>query len=610
MNTLGEVRPSQLIYTFGVGALMDLPNLSVLVMGLDDWDEKFCKEITEERLLAAMQKRFGPQLGKLLLPPVTTSEDAQNPGRPSLGVPVSPFPRWLRCSVCGIMSSAESGVFSLSTDPRRPDQTRYVHKSCRSTKIPPTAQSMRFLLACKEGHLTDFPWVEFVHEGHTICKGPVLKFREYGASGDASDVVVECTNCDAPYRRMAEAFDKEKRFQCSGHHPHLRLTETEKCKEEAKPILLGASNTWFPVSLSALSIPQATNKLAQVVEEHWGELKDIPNLDVLKYVGAPSRMPFLADYDLAEVWEEIERQKAGPTEGATQELDDLKLPEWQVLSDANPALTSRDFKLRRVAPPQGFESLFEDTVLVERIREVRALMGFNRIESNGDFTEATKVSEERITRITRQSPKWLPASEVRGEGIFLRLKEEKVQEWEERPDVKALEAEFFKSHKAWRSSRHLTPEDGFPFIRFVLLHSLSHALMRQIVLDCGYTAASLRERLYVRKPGEAGGPMAGILIYTAASDSEGTLGGLVDLGQPRTLGRHISHLLHDLSVCGSDPLCAEQTPQTDGRSIVGACCHACLYASETSCERGNKYLDRNTLIPTFALRNTAFFEVK
>jgi hypothetical protein len=176
--------------------------------------------------------------------------------------------------------------------------------------------------------------------------------------------------------------------------------------------------------------------------------------------------------------------------------------------------------------------------------------------------------------------------------------------------VRQLADVFLASHKSWRRLRDLEPDwDGFPGIRYVLVHSLAHALMRQIVLDCGYTSASLRERLYCRKPEDEGGPMADILIYTAASDSEGTLGGLVHLGNPTTLGRHLRQALESLRICASDPLCAEHDPSTDGRSIHAATCHACLFAPETSCERGNRYLDRSTLIPTLFKGDTAFFKV-
>jgi hypothetical protein len=132
--------------------------------------------------------------------------------------------------------------------------------------------------------------------------------------------------------------------------------------------------------------------------------------------------------------------------------------------------------------------------------------------------------------------------------------------------------------------------------------------MRQIVMDCGYSAASIRERLYSRQPEESGGPMAGILLYTAAPDSEGTLGGLVELGDPITLGRHLQQALESVRLCASDPLCAEHHPDKTGRGIHGACCHACQFSPETSCERGNRYLDRSVLVETFSSAQACFFE--
>jgi hypothetical protein len=262
-----------------------------------------------------------------------------------------------------------------------------------------------------------------------------------------------------------------------------------------------------------------------------------------------------------------------------------------------------------VAPPKRFEASFEPTILVERLREVRALFGFTRIESNGDFTDATYIEDGRLTPLSRQTLNWRPASETRGEGIFLRIKEDALQAWENDATVKGLSDEFLASHKSWRNLRNLEPDwEGFPGIRYIMVHSLAHALMRQIVLDCGYTSASLRERLYCRRPEDEGGPMAGILIYTAASDSEGTLGGLVHLGNPVTLGRHLQQALESLRICASDPLCAEHDPSTDGRSVHGASCHACLFASETSCERGNRLLDRSTLIATLVKDKVAFFK--
>ena len=411
---------------------------------------------------------------------------------------------------------------------------------------------------------------------------------------------------------MADAFDKDSGgiFKCPAHHPHLRTIEQEGCKEAAKAILLGASNSWFPLVMSALSIPRAGDKLAKLVEERWANLKDIPSLDVVRYATAPSRMPVFAEFTADQIWNSILAKRTRDSQTPTAGAEDLKTPEWEVLSAADPTNQTSDFRLRKVAPPLGFENYFEETVLVERIREVRALLGFNRIESNGDFTDVTMVADGRRTPLSRSDPTWLPASEVRGEGIFVRLKEEVLRAWESKPEVRNLEKQFFDSHCAWRRLRKIRPEeDGFPGIRYILLHSLAHALMRQIVLDCGYTAASIRERIYCKLPADPHGPMAGFLVYTSATDSEGTLGGLVDLGKPISLGRNLQQTLEDLRICASDPLCSEHPPSADGRSIHAASCHACLFAPETSCERGNRYLDRCCLISTISAKPTAFFEL-
>lgn len=613
MNELGELRPSQLIFTFGVGALVDLPNLSALIMGLDDWDIRYAQEIEEDRLVAAIQKRLGAQMGKLYLPPIKPDSMERDSAAPAVGVPVAPFPRWMRCSLCQTLATVESGVFQLRQDPHRPDNTEYVHVSCLKSQgnRPPSALSVRFLLACREGHLTDFPWVNFVHKGNVPCRPATLSLREFGASGDASDIIVKCHSCNME-RRMADAFEHDAQFACPGHHPHLRLIEPN-CGEPAKPILLGASNSWFPTALSALSIPSATDKLGKLVEEQWTELKDTEDMDEVRLLRKKlqkfqSLIPLFTEFKDEDIWAAIEAKRNGGQEGVTP-AEDLKLPEWLAFSAARSTTESRDFKLKHITPPKGFEDYFEETVLVERIREVRALLGFTRIESNADFVEATTQGDGRLTRISRDSPRWLPASEVRGEGIFLRIREEKLLRWQTIPAVEELQREFFDSHKAWRRLRNQNPqEEGFPGIRLVFLHSLAHALMRQIVLDCGYTAASVRERLYSRQPGEAGGPMAGILLYTAAPDSEGTLGGLVEIGESLSLGRHLQQALENMRLCASDPLCSEHRPDTLGRGIQGACCHACQFAPETSCERGNRYLDRSVLVDTFSARGTAFFD--
>jgi hypothetical protein len=208
----------------------------------------------------------------------------------------------------------------------------------------------------------------------------------------------------------------------------------------------------------------------------------------------------------------------------------------------------------------------------------------------------------------RVAPAWLPAFEVRGEGIFIRLREDAIEAWRKDTTVREREAEFRRTHIAFRKSRNIKPDDdGFDVLRFALLHSISHALLRQLSIECGYSAASIQERIYSASADEVGGAMAGILLMTAAADSEGTLGGLVNLARPEHLGRHLRQGLERAGLCASDPLCSEHRPDTDGRTLHGAACHACTFVSETSCERGNKYLDRSLLVSTIGGDVASFF---
>lgn len=198
---------------------------------------------------------------------------------------------------------------------------------------------------------------------------------------------------------------------------------------------------------------------------------------------------------------------------------------------------------------------------------------------------------------------------MRGEGIFIEFSEDAVSRWLGHADRRSHDGEFFEAHRSWRRVRGREPVDaGFPGLRYVLLHSFAHAVMRQLALECGYTAASIRERIYSRSDQEPGGPMAGVLLYTAAADSEGTLGGLVSLGEPSKLGRLLGQALHEAHLCASDPLCAEHHAWRDGQSLHAAACHACLFSPETSCERGNRYLDRAVLIETVETDKLAYFD--
>lgn len=616
---LGEVRPSQVIFTYGVGALIDLPHLSALVMGLDDWavDGGVARTIDEERLLRTVRWQLGPQVQRLLSPPaVPPGMGAPDPFSElaRVGVPVALFPRWLFCPKCQRLAPLSSGLFERRDDLFHPERTRYVHSNCEKEKQP-VAVPARFLVACEHGHLDDFPWVEFVHRGPTTCS-TLLRLIEYGPSGEARDLEVRCDACEQPPRRLAEAFGEEGRArmpQCRGRRPHLRDFDEHPCDQQVRTILLGASNLWFADSITALAIPTESAKLAQLVEEKWATLQQIPNAQFITLMRQMTPNPFgeFVGYGDGEIWQAIEQRRAQEQAGVKDDPSDLKQLEWEKLSHPESHTPAKDFRLRAVTPPRGLEPLLARVVLVERLREVRALLGFTRIDAPGELGDGPDAGSRRRMRLSRGEPAWVPAAEVRGEGIFIQFDEARLATWLATPAARQRDQQFLDAHTRWRQARRLEPANAhFPGLRYALLHSFAHALMRQFVLECGYNAASLRERIYARYPNESDaqpGAMAGVLIYTAAPDSEGTLGGLVSLGEPEQLSRHLRAALRDAAQCASDPLCAEHAPSQQGTTVHAAACHACLFAPETSCERGNKYLDRSVLVPTVEREDLAFF---
>ncbi|WP_326753645.1 DUF1998 domain-containing protein [Streptomyces hirsutus] len=607
---VGELRPSQLLHTYGVGAVTDLPNLSTMVRGLDAWDPVRARVLTEDRLLAAVRRRLGGQVAALRTPPHLP----ENPADPygdwtRTGVPVGLFPRWLRCSRerCNQLAPASGGLFQLRPNPYRPEKTKYVHVNCGGAgKGQPTALPARFLVACPAGHMDDFPWVYFVHRGASDCEGHTLSLTESGTTGEAANVFVRCT-CGVPPRSLADALGQagERNLPaCRGHHPHLGTFTPGGCPEQARTMVLGATNSWFASQLRVFSIPRAEEPLTQAVREHWSLLSPLAAVpaDAAKML-LPTQAcwPELEQYGADAVWAAVTReaQEAAGEQGDEEEEFDLITPEWRAFTHPRDHSLPDFTTVRERRVPDGTSDWLDSVVLVHRLREVSALTGFTRIEAP-EWLPEDDGRTRQVAPLSRNPSTWVPCAELRGEGVFLALKEKQVAEWECRPAVRAREEVLKTAHRDWCLARRVEPR--WPGIRYVLLHTLAHVLIRQFALECGYGASGIAERIYARSGPD---PMSGILLYTAAPDSEGTLGGLVSLGRGDRLGPAIAQALEEAGLCSSDPMCAEHDPRVHAR-LHGAACHACLFAAETSCERGNHYLDRALLVETLADDKCAF----
>ena len=625
-HPVGELRKSQAIHTFGIGCTLDLPHFTAIMRGLDDWIQRDwdptspINAIPEERLLSVVRRLLGRQVKQLTSPPVQV-ETEQSDEEDTTGIPVSTFPRWARCPRCELIAPLDFGVFSLKAHPRRPDETRYVHDNCsKASGQSPVVNPVRFVVACRNGHLSDFPWAAFIQSAKGGCGGrakPCGPFRlqERGVSSEVADLWLHCDGCGAG-RPLTEAFGErgaQVLGECLGQHPHLGPTYKEECKEgEPRAMLLGASNQWFPMSVSALSLPTDTGRIAALVEKNWPVLQQIDDpaeLKTLRKIGQLDAFTDLADDDL---WAAIQKHRGASDGGEKEKVSDLKVDEWELFSDPSGAPRSEDFQVVSRGVPPGYADWIADVVAVERLRVVKALTGFTRIDSPGDFSDLTEIPDVQRVRLSRTPPEWVPAFEVRGEGVFLRLREDALENWRADSKIGARESQLHSSHLAFRRARGIEPAgDGMDVLRFALVHSLSHALIRQFSIECGYSAASIQERIYARPEIGEHEAMTGVLLMTAAPDSEGTLGGLVKLANPRTARRASVSGPRSCPALRVRSACVRNmSPIEDGRTLHGAACHACMFASETSCERGNKYLDRSLLVETIGSDLPAFFQRK
>jgi hypothetical protein len=297
-------------------------------------------------------------------------------------------------------------------------------------------------------------------------------------------------------------------------------------------------------------------------------------------------------------------------ESADSEVQ-LKRPEYDRFITIDKRLEHPDMVISPTELPDRYSKYFEKVLLFEKIRETRAFLGFTRVESPREFGEGNPIPRHKIGAISQDKiPKYIPSMINYGEGIFLQFKEDSIREWLKNSEVEKHLEKFLNAEKNWRKQLGMTDsptkKNWKAWAIYLLVHSFSHAWMRQIALESGYSQASIRERIYVHYNSDKDPIMAGVLVYTASSDSDGTLGGLVQMGKKTILERVIDQALEEAKYCSTDPLCSSHHPEGDEQtpSLNGAACYGCLLSPETSCELSNKWLDRSVISPTIDSYNS------
>ena len=589
----GQIRRSQVITTWGPGALIDLPKHSAIVGGLDTWPKTSdLDEIVEPRLARKLQIMTNVPAPRLFAPP----PDSTDPREPARGIGAWRFPEWFIVREEGGSEERERSR-RLVHRKRLDDRGKFDGRQVVAT---------RFVRACPKGHVDDVDWHRFVHGAGSECpRNRQLWLDERGTSGDLADLVVRCECNRSRGLHEATIIELNPLGTCRGARPWLGQNSNEDCNLPSRLLIRTASNAYFPQVVSVLSLPDRGSAVETVVTELWDDLQIVDSAHDLAFLKKKPRIaeklaPF-ADEEVLAAIRDVKSGKTGERPVKQVELDAL-LAAPEGFGDDVPV--DPNFHARRLPDRVWRHSKRSDgvqaVIQLHRLREVLVLVGFTRFEAvtpdiNGEYE--TDVERAQIAL----EPQWFPAVENRGEGLFVQLRAEEVRSWLGRPVVKQRLDDLATGHRRWMEDR--TTQRPFPGGPYVLLHTLSHLLIQSVSMRCGYPASSIRERIYADTEAER----FGILLYTGSPDADGTLGGLVQ--EARYLEDHLADALRMSALCSNDPICAQHAPgqSMEGRWLHGAACHGCALVAETSCEMRNDYLDRALVVPVPGVTDAAFF---
>lgn len=592
----GQLRQSQLVTTFGPGSMIDLPNHSVLVAGLDFWT-RHGDAIVEKRLADKICKLLGWNEVEFYAPP----PEPDDTDGPQTGVRVWQFPQWF------IVQDAQPDELLPGTRSRlivhsdALTKGKFIDRNRKRRNVVP----VRFVRACRKGHISDINWYEFVHGSNSDCRRQ-LWIDERGTSGDIRDIVIRCDCRQSRPLTDATVYVSGALGFCNGERPWLGPHSREPgCGEGNRLLIRTASNAYFSQTLSVISLPDRSDALKATVDRAWDFLEAVESLEDLVHERKKSKVKMaLEGYTDEEVFAAVQSRKIGweqEGKGVKQaELETLVASQDEIGEDKpNSTFLARCWPKERWDRP--WMKSIERVVLVHRLREVVAQVGFTRFEAAAADIQGELEIDVKRAALAKEAT-WLPAIENRGEGFFLQFRKADIEAWASRPDVQARGKRLLAGFESWQGEHSSRSGRDFFGLPYILLHSLSHLLITAVSLECGYPASSIRERIYALP--DIG---YGILLYTGTTDAEGTLGGLVEVG--RRIHEHVRTALEIGDLCSNDPVCAEHDPvnEHERRFLHGAACHGCLLIAETSCEQHNDFLDRALVVKTVQNLGVEFF---
>lgn len=623
----GPIRRGQLISPFGPGAMMILPDgVSVICGGLDHWfkRESGDSENIEPKEYQVDEWRLAARLGveHFYLPPDHRRVRRYDPQiNAFLTVPFLRFPQWHYCTHCGLMRK-----LPLVT------KGRIKCEECHGRSWTRYLVQVPFVAMCDAGHIQDFPWIQWVYGSAAASQNPpplrlfstggmTLAGQKIKVDGGPERTLAGITNAspDGTDTELSRTLDLQKvPFLCPGNRPWLGTEQGQGCGRPLRGTLRSAANVYFAQVYNSIYLPRGDDA---TVAEAVSLLEQPPISTFVSILSGMGVKPTCASLrkqfgELLGAFQDRHVETAIGTvcgdcnagsESQEIEGDDaetgFRRQEYDTLAGAAEydQLVLKPADVGSYASP--FSRFFGNITLVHKLRETRSLTGFTRVFAD---TGLDSAQLQRMLRLNESHEKWLPAYVVFGEGVFLTLNENRLKEWERRPEVQRRIQPLVSRYHKLRQARHLRDRDVG--VRYVLLHTLAHLLINRLTFECGYSSAALRERLYVS--GHPNAPMSGILLYTAAGDAEGTMGGLVRMGKSGRLEPLLERALNAARWCSADPVCMEMG-KSGGQgpdSLNLAACHGCCLVPETACEEFNRLLDRGLVIGAIDCPGVGYFD--
>ena len=607
IKNAGQIRSSEIITTYGPGAIFNgKQGLSVMILGLDAWPES--KEQPEDvSKFKILHNKFLEDVCDKdhFRMPLNTEEKGH------AGIPCIPYPSWGYCSFCKLMSHLKG----------KPDEKtgEYHCKYClkkynRENKM----LAARMILICKFGHVKEFPWVEWAHSEKVtrtkkiyqeagLCDKPIIKWY-FGKGGTTlSAYTVSCETC-GKYRSMAGSTDQETLenvrlpvkdnpgkfmdLNCDGNTPWLKkksLCPPKNVTSRKKIMLKGnhvrASNMYFPMIISALQIPRFQNPIQKIITKNKAVIENYIYEEESFEQIATKKIFSTSGFSVEKIQSELEyryNEKVLDENGIkNREFNDL------IRNDSKTIAKNNEISITDVLVHDEIKNYVSRLKKIDRLTMISALKSFTRTQPPNPFDENSSANKKMLCKLNRNHKiDWIPGVENRGEGLFFSLDEDMLKKWEKTASSRC--SSLIESFDDYNSSRGW---EGNLSTRYILLHTLSHILIRELAYTAGYGESSIRERIYCEKDSN------GILLYTASNSSEGSLGGIVKNAETEDFYRLLKGAVKKSAVCSRDPLCIEsETHEGPAHTKTnGSACYACSLLPETSCENFNQLLDRKII---------------